>query len=97
MNYYLNNWQQLQGRDIFPINSNEDSQKIKNIIINLSTLKETLDMAEEKEHIEELEAALLRLCDYNDLHFGPFLQLIKDSIAHLEQEKLLKTLAEIRK
>lgn len=65
--------QLFHGKNAFPIASDQDLEKIKEIIINFSTIKEATTLAKTENDVFILEASLARICDYVSALWTTFL------------------------
>lgn len=87
LNHYLDNWQRLQGKNDFPINSNEQSYMAKNIIRNTRVMLTALEMTETDEERGLITESLQRVCLLAENNYADFLARIKTEIAKNESTK----------
>lgn len=87
LDHYLNNWQQLQGKKTFPINSNEESYLAKNIIYNTRVMLKALHMTKTTEERELITESLQKFCDFCENHYSDFINNIEEEIKKNESKK----------
>ena len=76
LDHYLDNWQHLQGKDIFPISSNEDSYRAKKIIDMIVNIQCALLSARSKDEIKLLDESTERICDFAEGNYKEYLKEI---------------------
>ena len=87
LNHYLDNWQRLQGKNDFPINSNEQSYMAKNIIRNTKVMLAALEMTETDEERELIVESLQRVCLLAENNYSDFLNRMENGIKKNETKK----------
>lgn len=76
--YYLDNWQQIQEDGNFPITTNEESYRAEAIIRRIATIQNAILLAErdDNEYIGLLSDSLQSICDYTDDGYSEYFSQI---------------------
>ena len=87
LNHYLDNWQQIQGKGNFPINSNEESYMAKNIIRDTKVMLVALEMTRTEEERGLIVESLQLFCSLMENNYKDFLMCIEKEIANKESRR----------
>jgi len=75
--YYLDDWKDIQENENFPVNSNEEMYKAESIIKRIETIQNAILLAQmdENKYIDSLDEALKNICIFADRGYSDYCEL----------------------